>query len=51
MERYTDYRKDEWGGIKDSILDGNIEEMMKIIFLHWRLTRRIGASKTSGSEG
>ena len=51
MEKYTDHRKDEVGSLKDIIVDGNREEMMKIRFLPWRPTRRIGASKTISFEG
>ena len=51
MKKYTDHRKDEVGSLKDIIVDGNIEEMTKIRFLPWRLTRIIGASKTISLEG
>ena len=51
MERYTDRRKDKGGSLKYNIMDGNREEMRKIRLLPQRLSRRIGVSKTSGSEG
>ena len=38
MEWYIDNRKDEIGGLKDSIMDGNREKMMKFGFLPRRLT-------------
>ena len=51
MEKYTDHRKDEVGSLEDIIMDGNREEMTKIRFFPWRLTRIIGASKTISLEG
>ena len=51
MEWYTDRRKDEGRSLKYRTMNGNKEETVKTIFLPWRLTRRIGAQKSSGLEG